>query len=262
MIKHSLRRGELRSLLECSFALVGWVDDGEHSDHAVGPAGVEVLLVLGPGQRGATNSLVGLFAIAGVAIEVLSLVGVDELSVWEIVHSDTFLGTNDEPVDLGGEEQDVNGRLSIDLIKMSSLDEVPDVDLTVSSSRGDEHGVLGEVEAVDLGLVSDESVHQAHGLVVPDLDGSVPRGGHDDWLLDVVVESDAGDPVGMWLLVDGELADTVDVPDLNVLVHGARDDLSVIWGESDGEDILLVTNHSLVGGALLQVPESDGSIPG
>ena len=113
-----------------------------------------------------------------------------------------------------------------------------------------------------MSLVADEGVHQAHGLVVPDLDGSVPRSGHNDWLLDVVVESDAGNPVGMWLLVDCELANTVDVPDLDVLVHGARDDLSVVRGESDGEDILGVTHQRSVGGALLQVPESDGSVPG
>jgi len=241
---------------------VSWVHDGKHSDHAIGPAGVKVLLILGPGQRGATNSEFAIFAVAGVTVEVLSSVGVDELSVWKIVHSDTLFGTNNEPVNLGGEEKDVDGGLGVDFIKMSSFDEVPNVDLTVSSSRGDEHSVLGEVEAVDLSLVADESVHQAHGLVVPDLDGSVPRGGHNDWLLDVVVESNARDPVSMWLLVDGELANTIDVPDLDVLVHGARDDLSVVWGESNGKDILLMTNQSSVGGALLQVPESDGSVPG
>ena len=239
---------------------MGWVDDGENSDHAIGPASVEVLLILGPGQRGATNSSV-VFVITAISIEVLSFVGVDELSVWEIVHSDSFLGTNDEPVDLGGKEEDIDWGLSIDFIEMSSLDEVPNVDLTVSSTRGDEHSVLGEIEAVDLGLVSNESVHQAHGLVIPDLDGSIPGSRDDDWLLDVVVESDAGNPVGMWLLVDSELANTVDVPDLDVLVHGSRDDLSVVWGESNGKDILLMTNEGSVSGALLQVPESDGSIP-
>jgi len=88
---------------------VSWVDDRENSDHAIGPAGVEVLLVLGPGQRGATNSHIALLTLAiGITIEILSSVGVDELSVWEIVHSDTFLGTDDEPVDLGGEEKNID----------------------------------------------------------------------------------------------------------------------------------------------------------
>jgi len=243
-----------------SFSLVGWVDNGEDSDHTVGPTAVEVLLVLGPGQRGATDS--GFALVLLLSIQLLGSVGVDELSVWEIVHSDAVLGTDDEPVDLGGEEQDVDGRLGVNFVQVSTLDEVPDVDLTVSASGGNKHGVLGEVKAVNLGLVSNESVHQAHGLVIPDLDGSVPRGRHNDWGLDVVVESDAGNPVSMWVRVDSEFTNTVDVPDLDVLVDGAGDNLSVVWGESNSEDILGVTDEGSVGGALLQVPESDGTIPG
>ena len=219
-------------------------------------------MVLGPGEGGATDSGLVLLAVGWDTVEVLGSVGVDEFSVWEIIDSDTVLGTNNKPVDLGGEEEDIDWGLGIDLIQVSSLNEVPDVDLTVSATGGNEHGVLGEIKAVDLGLVSDEGVHQAHGLVVPDLDGSVPRGRNDDWLLDVMVESDAGDPVGVWVLVDGELANTVDVPDLDGLVDGSRDDLSVVWGESNGENILGVTDEGSVGGALLQVPESDGAIPG
>ena len=66
----------------------------------------------------------------------------------------------------------------------------------------------------------------------------------------------------MLVLVNGELADTVDVPDLEVLVHGSRGDLSVIWGEGDREHVLGVTDEGLSGGGGLQVPESDGGIPG
>ena len=179
-----------------SFSLLSWVDNGENSDDSIGPSAVEVLLILGPGEGGATDSCLALFSVNhGLSVEVLSSVGVDEFSVWQVVHSDSVFSTNDKPVDLGGEEEDIDWGLGIDLIQVSSLNEVPDVDLTVSSTGGDEHGVLGEVEAVDLSLVADEGVHQGHGLVVPDLDGSVPRSRHDDWLLDVVVESDAGNPV-------------------------------------------------------------------
>ena len=66
----------------------------------------------------------------------------------------------------------------------------------------------------------------------------------------------------MWVLVNGELAHSVDVPNFEVLVHGSRGDLSVIWGESNGKDILGVTEESLSGGGSLEVPESDGSVPG
>jgi len=191
----------------------------------------------------------------------LSFVGVDEFSVWQIVHSDSVFSTNNKPVDLGGEKKNVNWGLGIDLIQVSTFNKVPNVDLAISSTGSNEHGVLSEVKAVDLGLVSNEGVHQTHGLVIPDLDGSIPRSRDDNWVSGVVIESNAGNPVKMWILVDGELANTIDVPDLDALVDGARDDLSVIWGESNREDILSVTKESLEGAALVQVPESDSSIP-
>lgn len=226
-------------------------------------------MVLGPDEGGATDwgwslgdLLGGLTIDNGGGNSWWGLVLVDELLVWEVIDSDTLLGTNNEPVDLGGEEDNVNWGLSIDFLKMSSLNEVPDVDLTVSTTGGDEVGVWCEVKGVDLGLVSNEGVHEGHDGVIPNLDGLIPRGRDDDWGLDIVEVSNAGDPVGMWVLVNGELADTVDVPDLDGLVNGSRGNLSVVWGEGNGEDVLGVTDEGLSGGGGLQVPESDGTIPG
>ena len=226
-------------------------------------------MVLGPDEGGASNwgwvlGNAGLgFAINhNGGVSWWGLVLVDELLVWEVIDSDTLLGTNYEPVDLGGEEDNVNWGLSIDFLEMSSLNEVPDVDLTVSTTGGDEVGIWCEVKSVDLGLVSNEGVHEGHDGVIPNLDGLIPRGRDDDWGLDIVEVSNAGDPVGMWVLVNGELADTVDVPDLDGLVNGSRGNLSVVWGEGNGEDVLGVTDEGLSGGGGLQVPESDGTIPG
>jgi len=226
-------------------------------------------LVLGPDEGGATDwgwslgdLLGGLTIDNGGGNSWWGLVLVDELLVWEVIDSDTLLGTNNEPVDLGGEEDNVNWGLSIDFLEMSSLNEVPDVDLTVSTTGGDEVGIWCEVKSVDLGLVSNEGVHEGHDGVIPNLDGLIPRGRDDDWGLDIVEVSNAGDPVGMWVLVNGELADTVDVPDLDGLVNGSRGNLSVVWGEGNGEDVLGVTDEGLSGGGGLQVPESDGTIPG
>jgi len=245
------------------------VDDTENSDDVIGETGVEVLLVLGPDEGSAANwgwglsVLLVLFGINDLGLINFSddLISVDELSSGKIIDSDTVLGTDDEPVELGGEEDNIDGALSIDFIKMSSFGEVPDVDLTVSASGGNEVGVGSQIEGVDLSLMSDEGVHEGHDLVIPDLDGLVPRGGDNDWLLDILEISDAGDPVGMGVLVNSEFALTVDVPNLNVLVHGSRGDLPVIWGEGNGENIFLVTDKGSSGSSSLQVPESDGTIP-
>jgi len=242
------------------------VDDGENSDGSIGETGVEVLLVLGPHEGGATDWSWRLHsALLGVTLNLgwvrWGLVEVDELLVWEIVDLDSLFGTDNEPVDLGGEEDDVNWGLSIDLFEMSSLNEVPDVDLSVSTTGGDEVGVWGEIKGVDLSFVSDESVHEGHDGVIPDLDGLIPRGGDNDWLLDIVEVSNAGNPVSMRVLVNGEFTNSVDVPNLDGFIHGSRGDLSVVWGESNGENVLGVTDKGLVGLGGLKVPESDGSVP-
>jgi len=226
-----------------------------------------MLLVLGPDEGGATNlgwrfvvSLLGGFTDHLGWVR-WGLVEVDEFLVWEVINLDTFFGTNNEPVDLGGEEDDVNWGFSIDFFKMSSFNKVPDVDFTVSTTGGDEVGVWCEIKGVDLSFMSNESVHEGHDGVIPDLDGLIPRGGDNNRLLDIVEVSNAGNPVGMRVLVNGELADSVDVPNLDGFINGSRGDLSVIWGESNREDIFGVTDKSLVGLGSLEVPESDGTIP-
>jgi len=234
------------------------VDNSENSDESISETSVEVLLVLGPGEGSATDWCV----LSLMVIESGGLISVDESLVWEIVDSDSVLGTNNEPVELGGEEDNVNWRLGVDLLKMSSLNKVPDMDLTVSSSGSDEVGVWCQVESVDLSLVSNEGVLEGHHRVIPDLDGLIPGGGDNNWGLGVVVVSNARNPVGVRVLVNSELADSMDVPNLEGLINGSRGDLSVIWGESNGKDILGVTEESLSGGGSLEVPESDGSVPG
>jgi len=255
-------------VLAISLSFVG-INNGEDSDGGIGETGIEVLLVLGPDEGSATDRCWDLWGLSGSLLLLnwsgdflLDFVFIDEFSAWEVIDLDTFLGTNDEPVKLGGEEDNVDGRFSINLIKMSTLNKVPDVDLTVSTTGGDEVGVWCEIKSVDLSLMSDESVHKSHNGVIPNLDGLVPGGRDDDWGLEILEISDAGNPVSVLVGINGEFALTVDVPDLDLLVHGTGGNLSVIWGESNGQNILGVTNKGGSGGGRLEVPESDGTIPG
>ena len=233
--------------------------DVENSDESIGETGVEdVLVVLGEAEGGATN----LGGLSFLTIEVSGGESINELLGRQVINSDAVFSTNDNPEDSGGEDNAVDGGLGVALIKMLSVNEVPDVDLTISATGGEEGSSRGNIKAVDLSLVSNESVHQRHGSVVPDLDGSIPRGGDDNRSLHVVVESDAGNPVGVLVLLNGELADTLDVPNLDLLVNGAGSNLPVIRGESDSHDILGVTEESLSSLSSSEVPESDSAIPG
>jgi hypothetical protein len=230
----------------------------KNSDVTIGETGIEgVVVILGEAEGSAAN----LGRSSLLTIEIISSELVNELLGRQVINSDALLSTNDDPEDSGGEDDAVDGGLSVALIKMLSINEVPDVDLSVSSTGGEESGAGSDIEAVNLSLVANEGVHQRHGGVVPDLDGSIPRGRDDDRSLHVVVESDAGNPVGVLVLLNSELADTLDVPNLDLLVDGAGSNLPVVRGESDGHDVLGVTEESLSSLTNGEVPESDGAIP-
>ena len=215
------------------------------------------MVVLGEAKGGATN----LGSLSLLAIEVISGEFVDELLGRQVIDSDAIFGTNDNPEDSGCEDNAVDRGLSVALIEMLAVNEVPDVDLTISTTGGEESGSGSNIEAVDLSLVSNESVHQRHGGVVPDLDGSIPRSRDDDRSLHVVVESNARNPVGVLVLFNSELADTLNVPNLNLFINGAGSNLPVVRGESDGHDIFSVTEEGLSSFSSSEVPKSDGTIP-
>ena len=66
----------------------------------------------------------------------------------------------------------------------------------------------------------------------------------------------------MALVGDGELAVTESVPQLDGAVARAGDDLSVVGGEGDGENIVGVANEAAGGGAGGELPEAEGLVPG
>jgi hypothetical protein len=72
----------------------------------------------------------------------------------------------------------------------------------------------------------------------PHLHELVPSAGHDDGGLCVGAEADAAYPLGVASLFKGVLAFTEDVPQLDGLVAGARDNLTIVRGERNTEHIL------------------------
>lgn len=65
----------------------------------------------------------------------------------------------------------------------------------------------------------------------------------------------------MALVGDGVLAVTEGVPQLDGAVARTRDDLAVVGGERDGEDVVGVADEATGGGAGGQLPESQGLVP-
>ena len=83
---------------------------------------------------------------------------------------------------------------------------------------------------IDLSFVFYEGVLEGHDGVIPDLDGLIiPGCRDDDWLLGIVeVSTNTGNPVGVMVLVNGELADTMNVSNIEVIIDGTGVNLSII----------------------------------
>jgi len=94
-----------------------------------------------------------------------------------------------------------------------------------------------------------------------DLDELVPTSANDDGVLRVRGKAHAGHPLGVALIGDGVLAVTEGVPELDGPVAGARNDLAVVGGEGDGEDIVGVANEAAGGVASGKLPEAEGLVP-
>jgi hypothetical protein len=96
---------------------------------------------------------------------------------------------------------------------------------------------------------------------VPYLDELIPAAGHDDRVLGVGAEADARNPLSVALVGDGELAVTEGVPQLDGAVSRAGNDLSVVGGERDGENVVGVADEAAGGGAGGELPQAESLVP-
>lgn len=222
----------LKALQACSKVLCSSFLDLVNTDVVVGEAGEQVSAVLVPGEGDAAEGL-GLGGALFVGLEGVLRDVLQEHLGGQIEDLDALFSADDEPVELLGEEHAVHGRVALSLSEELAFNEVPDHDGSVAGAGSEVSGVVNHVQSVDLSLVSREGVLEVHVHAVPDLDGFVPRGGHADRRLGGVVELDARDGVGVFVLVHGVLALGAGVPDLDLSVEAAGNDLAVIYGQSD-----------------------------
>ena len=185
----------------------------------------------------------------------------DEFLRGQVPNLDAFLSSQNQPVFLGSEENTVDGAVNFGLSENLSFNQVPDNGLAVLSSRGEVDGLGGKIQAVDLTLVSDEGVLESHSLVAPDFDGLVVGGAHHKGLFRILIEFHTGDPVSVGILLNGELAFSNSIPDFQLFVTATAGDLSVVRGESHSQNISGVGNESSGGDSLLDIPESQGTVP-
>jgi hypothetical protein len=89
----------------------------------------------------------------------------------------------------------------------------------------------------------------------------VPAGGDDDGVLGVGREAHARNPLGVALVGDGVLAVTERVPELDGSVARTGDDLAVVGGEGDGENVVGVADKAAGRHTGGQLPEAERLVP-
>jgi hypothetical protein len=230
------------------------VSDGPNSDDIIGVTSEEGVSISRPSQgdwldwQSLLSDLGGLKSVnANLALQVVDLDGGG--------------GGNAEPVSVGREHQGVNQISGIQRRQSSSLAQVPEHGNSVLASGSAQRSIRSNGDAVDVTSVSLEVVGELEGLEVPNLDELVPTSRDDQRLLNVRGESNAANPVTVSVMGDLVLELSKSVPQIDGLISGSRDDLSVISRESNRQDILSMSNESSGGDTSVKIPQSKGSIP-
>ena len=180
----------------------------------------------------------------------------------EIPNLNARVGRGAEPVSVGGEDECVDDAVSLEGVQAFALVQIPEHGrgiLTTGCAQGAvwRNGDRVEVTSVTLEVVAKLAVGQ-----VPDLDKVVPAAADNERVGGRRREADAGDPFGVSILLDGVLALAESVPKFDGLVARAGNNLTVVGGEGNGEDILGVANEATGGLTSAEIPEAEGSVPG
>lgn len=151
---------------------------------------------------------------------------------------------------------------SVDLFQIV---EVPHFDDLVFTAGGDVQTISGDVKSIDVGIVGlDGSNHSED--TVPDFESAVPTDGSVVLGFVGLGESDFGDPVfvvvwGVWWVGGDHFAFSTGVPQVHGFVSTTGEDLSVISGESGGEDFFVVTDELVSAFSVSEIPKSHGLVP-
>lgn len=123
---------------------------------------------------------------------------------------------------------------------MLAIVQVPQEGLAILTSGGAQGTVGRNGNRVQVAIVAQMVNLQLAVGQIPDLNDAIPTGRDDDRVRVVWRETDARDPVSVAILLDGVLAFGQSVPQLDGLVTRSGHDLTVVHGESNRQDILLI----------------------
>jgi len=196
------------------------------TDDAIGVSSIEGVTISVPAEGG-NSGVLHLAALAEVLNGVLVEVGNDALAL-QVPDLDGGVSTSAEPVSVGAEGEGVDGRSGLEGVQVSAFVQVPETGCSVLTSRSTEGTVRGDSDGVQVSSVTNQVVSDLAVAKAPHLHELVPSARDDDGGLSVGAEANAADPLSVTSLLKGVLALTKNVPQLDGLVAGSRDNLTVV----------------------------------
>jgi len=178
-----------------------------------------------------------------------------------VVDLETVVVSDGNPLEFGVEGDGVDGGTNVEFTSWGGeVVDVPDTNVSVLATGSEVTTIWSNGEGVDEGIVSLDGEFDLE-VGGPDLEETVPTDCGNVWVLLAWGVADTGNPVSVWLLSEGELALSEGVPESDFAVRATRQDLSVVWGEGNGEDFLGVTGEETGGFSGADIPESEGLVP-
>jgi hypothetical protein len=230
--------------------------DGVDPDQIVTVSAKQGRSISRPCQAGADGNLskLGLFRAKSVN---------DNLGL-QIPNLDTIIGGGTQPVTVRAEAKRVNNLSSIQRIKTLAFVQVPEHGGSILSSRGTEGAIRGDTDSVEVTRVSHKIVAELAVGKGKDLDKSVPSARNNQRDRLGRAEANARDPVRVPLGLsggDGVLAFSESVPELDALVAGSRNNLTIVNGKGHRKNILSVSDKTTSRLSGMDLPKSESAVP-
>lgn len=176
-------------------------------DISVGRSSEEDVAISGPRERSDPGELGNVLAWLGDAVD-------DSLGL-EVPDLNAVIGGSAEPVVLGRERQGVDGGSGGQRVQVLAFVDVPEHSSSVLTTRSNQRTVWGNGQGVNDTSVTNQVGPELAVSQVPYLDDLVPTSRNNQGLLSGRRESNAGNPVVMLILLNGVLALTESVPELD-----------------------------------------------
>jgi len=228
-----------------------------NTDDIVGVTGKDGVGISAPGNRDAADVLGGGHEV-GVGAGELS----DASLLLKIEDLDAVLGGSAKPVLGGVEDKLVDFTASLELVHGLTLLEVIDEDGALLASSSAEGALRRHTDGVEVAGGAGEVVLQLEVLTkAPDLDETIPAARNSDGGGRVGGEGNIRHPLGVTLVLKGELALTEGVPELHETITTAGHDLTVIGREGNSKNILGVADETTSADTVGKIPQTEGVIP-